>query len=437
MRLSFDVRAGLVMRQIPPLGHADVRRHDRAAPLPHLLHRCLPTPPRDQLARRGHAARARHLQRLRGLLAARRSALRDGAAHRLLDRPGGARDRHLDRQPALRRRVPSQRHPLAPLHHPRLADPRGHLRSASSRTWRSCGGRSTRSSQAGAAPQTTWWAHASGRPTPPRASDCSRSWQASSPSSVVPRRSIPSGSTDRSRHPPVSTAAQPDWYMGWIKGALRLMPPALVRVGPYTVSELFWPTVLLPTGSPSGCSTCGRSWSARPPVTTPSTTCSTDRANVPCARRSGWWSSPSTRDAAARGGQDIWAQELDLSLPTVLWALADHGRCRTGPRRAVHVEALPRPLRRRPHGPAISRSEPSHRWHPPIRAVEHAPAPTPEPASEPTSSTPHPLRRTDHRRAHNRGPGGARAARSSSPSTPGRRTIRIDGNSTKGALTCR
>jgi ubiquinol-cytochrome c reductase cytochrome b subunit len=45
----------------------------------------------------------------------------------------------------------------------------------------------------------------------------------------------------------VSTAAQPDWYLGWIEGALRIMPPALLRIGPYSVSEVFWPAVLLPT----------------------------------------------------------------------------------------------------------------------------------------------------------------------------------------------
>src|SRR4051812_32508649 len=45
----------------------------------------------------------------------------------------------------------------------------------------------------------------------------------------------------------VSTAAQPDWYMGWIEGALRIMPPAYVDLGPYALSEIFWPAILLPT----------------------------------------------------------------------------------------------------------------------------------------------------------------------------------------------
>ena len=47
--------------------------------------------------------------------------------------------------------------------------------------------------------------------------------------------------------PAVTTAAQPDWFLGWVEGALRLMPPALVHLGPYSISEIFWPAVLLPT----------------------------------------------------------------------------------------------------------------------------------------------------------------------------------------------
>jgi len=44
----------------------------------------------------------------------------------------------------------------------------------------------------------------------------------------------------------VTTAAQPDYYVGWLEGALRLAPPWLVRIGPYTISETFWPAIVLP-----------------------------------------------------------------------------------------------------------------------------------------------------------------------------------------------
>jgi ubiquinol-cytochrome c reductase cytochrome b subunit len=44
----------------------------------------------------------------------------------------------------------------------------------------------------------------------------------------------------------VTTAAQPDWYMGWLEGALRLGPAWRPSVFGYQFSELFWPAVLLP-----------------------------------------------------------------------------------------------------------------------------------------------------------------------------------------------
>src|SRR3954452_4974534 len=44
----------------------------------------------------------------------------------------------------------------------------------------------------------------------------------------------------------VTTAAQPDWYMGWIEGALRIFPAWRIHAFGYTVSEVFWPGVVLP-----------------------------------------------------------------------------------------------------------------------------------------------------------------------------------------------
>ncbi len=44
----------------------------------------------------------------------------------------------------------------------------------------------------------------------------------------------------------VSTASQPDWYMGWVEGALRLAPAWRFHLFGYTVSELFLPAVVLP-----------------------------------------------------------------------------------------------------------------------------------------------------------------------------------------------
>jgi len=44
----------------------------------------------------------------------------------------------------------------------------------------------------------------------------------------------------------VTTAAQPDWYMGWLEGALRVFPAWRVHVFGHTIPEVFWPGVVLP-----------------------------------------------------------------------------------------------------------------------------------------------------------------------------------------------
>jgi ubiquinol-cytochrome c reductase cytochrome b subunit len=43
----------------------------------------------------------------------------------------------------------------------------------------------------------------------------------------------------------VSAASQPDWYMGWLDGALRIMPGWELRVGGFEVPNPFFPGVLL------------------------------------------------------------------------------------------------------------------------------------------------------------------------------------------------
>jgi ubiquinol-cytochrome c reductase cytochrome b subunit len=44
----------------------------------------------------------------------------------------------------------------------------------------------------------------------------------------------------------VSSASQPDWYIGWLEGALRLMPPWEIRVAGFEIPNPFFPGVLLP-----------------------------------------------------------------------------------------------------------------------------------------------------------------------------------------------
>jgi ubiquinol-cytochrome c reductase cytochrome b subunit len=44
----------------------------------------------------------------------------------------------------------------------------------------------------------------------------------------------------------VSSASQPDWYMGWLEGALRIMPAWEIRAFGFEIPNAFFPSVLLP-----------------------------------------------------------------------------------------------------------------------------------------------------------------------------------------------
>ena len=43
-----------------------------------------------------------------------------------------------------------------------------------------------------------------------------------------------------------TTAAQPDWYMGWLEGAVRLFPGWDIQLGSFVLPAVFWPAVVLP-----------------------------------------------------------------------------------------------------------------------------------------------------------------------------------------------
>jgi ubiquinol-cytochrome c reductase cytochrome b subunit len=45
----------------------------------------------------------------------------------------------------------------------------------------------------------------------------------------------------------VSSPAQPDWYLGWLEGALRLFPAWDLEVFGRQIPEVFWPGVVLPS----------------------------------------------------------------------------------------------------------------------------------------------------------------------------------------------
>jgi ubiquinol-cytochrome c reductase cytochrome b subunit len=44
----------------------------------------------------------------------------------------------------------------------------------------------------------------------------------------------------------VTNGAQPDWYLGWVEGALRLFPSWELELGPWLVANPFFPAVLFP-----------------------------------------------------------------------------------------------------------------------------------------------------------------------------------------------
>lgn len=44
----------------------------------------------------------------------------------------------------------------------------------------------------------------------------------------------------------VLPGAQPDWYLGWVEGAMRLFPGVNAHFGPYLIPEVFFPAVLFP-----------------------------------------------------------------------------------------------------------------------------------------------------------------------------------------------
>lgn len=44
----------------------------------------------------------------------------------------------------------------------------------------------------------------------------------------------------------LASPAQPDWYVGWLEGALRIMPHWAIRLGHHSIGAPFWPAVVMP-----------------------------------------------------------------------------------------------------------------------------------------------------------------------------------------------
>ena len=286
--LSFDVRAGLVMRQIHHWAALLFLGRDRRAPRAGLLHRRVPPAPRDQLDDRRDPADPRHRQRVRRLLAARRPAVGHRPAHRLLDRCCRSRSSgtwiafllfggefpgadiinrlyviHILIVPGADR-GPARRAPRASLVRQKHTQFPGAGRT-----------RATTSSASGVADLRRQGA----RPVLLHR-------RGAVPCSAGSRRSTRSGCTARSTRPRSSAASQPDWYMGWLDGALRLMPGWEIRAFGFEIPNPFFPGRAPRRAHvrPAVRVAVPRSAVHRGPRA--STTCSTVRATARCGPRS-------------------------------------------------------------------------------------------------------------------------------------------------------
>ncbi len=92
----------------------------------------------------------------------------------------------------------------------------------------------------------------------------------------------------------ISAGSQPDFYMGWLEGALRMFPSWTWDIGGHTVA---W-NVFVPACSLWACSSArsgrGRSWNGGPPATRATTMSTTGRGTPRPGPRSAWPGSPST-----------------------------------------------------------------------------------------------------------------------------------------------
>jgi ubiquinol-cytochrome c reductase cytochrome b subunit len=114
--------------------------------------------------------------------------------------------------------------------------------------------------------------------------------------------------------------SQPDWYVGWLEGALRLFPAWRLHVFGFTISEVFWPGVVLPTV------TFGLLYLW--PFLEARVTGDHDVHHLLDRPRHRPWRTAIGTSVLSfyvvlfiAGSQDIGAQKLAVSIPTVTWTL--------------------------------------------------------------------------------------------------------------------
>ncbi len=117
----------------------------------------------------------------------------------------------------------------------------------------------------------------------------------------------------------VSAASQPDWYVMFLDGSTRLMPDWDLTIGPYTIPGMFWPTVVLP-----GVITMLAIF--YPQIDRRITK---DRAahhllqrprDVPVRTAIGMMAIAFLVVLTVSGGNDVVAEKLDISLNAMTWA---------------------------------------------------------------------------------------------------------------------
>ena len=117
----------------------------------------------------------------------------------------------------------------------------------------------------------------------------------------------------------VSAASQPDWYVMFLDGSTRLMPPWEIRFGNYTIPPLFWPTVVLPgilTMLPIFYPFLERRWTkdheAHHLLQRP--------RDVPNRTALGAMAVAFYLVLLVSGGNDVLAEKFDISLNAMTWA---------------------------------------------------------------------------------------------------------------------
>ena len=118
----------------------------------------------------------------------------------------------------------------------------------------------------------------------------------------------------------VSYAVQPDWYMGWLDGALRIMPSWEIHLPGHMIPNAFFPAILLPgiTFNVLLALADHRGQAHRGPRRAPAPRPTAGPADP--HRHRGGASSPSTSCSSARARPTCWRTTSSISLNFVLSA---------------------------------------------------------------------------------------------------------------------